>query len=141
MYYTAELVLKNYKPLYLEQGMLFFQKLYHGSDKEYKELFELDHDINDSQEEDVFIAVNGYPIELYIVDTEHIKNTLNILATCDEIGWMDEGEDSDELHDITLEEINNILTNDGILEIDVDKNFIPLYREGKVVIRYSQKEQ
>jgi len=42
MWYETEVVIKSYKPLQLEPGMLFLQILHKGTPKEQIELFALD---------------------------------------------------------------------------------------------------
>jgi len=116
MYYPGELVVKNYKPLHLEKGMMFIRMHRAGTENEYLEVYQLDRSFMNMDDEEDYINNNGYPIELYILDTDE-----SILATPEQIGWWDEGEDSDELRDITIKDINYIIQEcDGILEIDVD---------------------
>ena len=100
MYKEAELVLHSYHPLYIEKGMYFVRHVWPGSDREYVELWKLEEDIKDN--EDVFIAVNGAPVHLAIVS---LKYPYNIIAYTEDIAWFDEGDESEDLHDITLKEI------------------------------------
>jgi hypothetical protein len=140
MYHPAELVLKSYKPLFLEKGMYFITKLNPGTRKEYVELWQL-AEIPQNTEE--FLVMNGYPVELQIVlDGEPV-------AEHDEIGWFDKGDDVDEFEDISLKQINTILADyDGDLEIHVtegeDENGEIVYTisefEGKVAVRYPTEE-
>ena len=114
MYIQAELVLKTYKPLHLEPGMFFVNIINKGTRKETTELFKLDKYPLNSEE---FIKQNGYPVELYILAEDE-----SILASPEEIGWWDAGEDTDELYDITLKELNTIIQDyDGVLMLDVDE--------------------
>jgi len=137
MYKEAELVLHSYHPLYIEKGMYFVRHVWPGSDREYREIWQVDRDIDD---EDVFMAVNGAPVKLMIAN--QIRDVSVIIAYPEDIGWFDEGDDSDELHDVTINELNKILdTYQGTLEIDVDNDYVPLYQEDKVVIRYPQEEE
>lgn len=113
MFALAELVLKSYKPVKLEPGMWFIQKFQTGTRWEHSEVFEL---LQLPKNEEEFIEKNGYPVEPYIIDSDD-----NVLAEPDEIGWWDEGEETDEYRDITLREINFILNEfDGEIAIDVD---------------------
>ncbi len=59
-----------------------------------------------------------------------------ILATPDEIGWFDEGDDTDELRDVTLNDLNYIINYEGgFVLIDVDgETGEPTLAEGKVII-------
>lgn len=146
MWTAAELVLVHYKPLSLEKGMLFVNKVHHGSIKEQIEIFALDKLPIDEEE---FLQKNGYPVHLNIIDEMD-----NVIAEHEEIGWWDEGDDTDELYDVSLYHINNVLNNfDALLEIEGemysiddgeavdDEMFTPNYLENKVVLRYLQEEE
>ena len=101
-----------------------------------KELFELDQTFLSPKEEEEFIAFNGYPVKPFIVE-EYIDGSVPaILATPDEIGWFDEGEDTDELRDVTIDDLNYIIKYEqGFILIDVDgETGEPTLAEGKVII-------
>jgi hypothetical protein len=138
MYIDAELVLKSYKPLKLEEGMLFVNKI---ARTDAVELFILEEIPDD---EETFLVTHGCPIELYIIQHELINNieTPILLATPEEIGWWD-GDDSDEFTEITIEEINNIISQfTGLLEIYIDdETNAPLLIENKVVLKYLTDEE
>lgn len=140
MWHDAELVVKNYKPLQLEVGMLFIQKLHQGTLKENIELFILERV---PQDEEAFIQKNGYPIELYVVDGEQ-----NILASNEEIGLWDDG--GDDLYDISVEHVNTVFNDyDGCIQIDMTdisepndeySEYVPTMLEGNVILRFPQEE-
>lgn len=138
MYIDAELVLKSYKPLKLEEGMLFVNKI---ARTDAVELFILEEIPDD---EETFLVTHGCPIELYIIQHELINNieTPILLATPEEIGWWD-GDDSDEFTEITIKEINNIISQfTGLLEIYIDdETNAPLLIENKVVLKYLTDEE
>jgi len=114
MWYPAEIVLKSYLPLELEEGMLFVNRIFIGVVEPYVELWELEEIPEDIDE---FMAKHGAPVELAIIDDEG-----RVIATHDEIGWWDEGEDTDELRDITLDDINYLLRKlDGYVDIEYDE--------------------
>lgn len=114
MWYPAEIVLKSYLPLELEEGMLFVNRIFIGVVEPYVELWELEEIPEDM---DDFMSKNGAPVELAIIDDEG-----HVIATHDEIGWWDEGEDTDELRDVTLDDINYILRElDGYVDIEYDE--------------------
>lgn len=137
MYIEAELVFKSYKPLKLELGMFFINKVL--LPVEAVELFELDEYPTD---EEAFITKYGYPVEMYIIVQVNSYTTPIILASPTEIGWMDDGPDTDELRDITLEDINTIVNDfGGWLFIDVDENEDATVVEGKVIISFSDNEE
>lgn len=138
MWYECELVVKSYKPLHLEEGMLFIQKLHQGTLKENVELFSLDRVPYD---EEAFVQQHGYPVELYVVDGGG-----NILASNEEIAFWDEG--GDELFEISIDHVNIIFNDyDGMVQIEmVDvseegdeyEQYVPLVYEGNVVLRFPQ---
>jgi len=85
-------------PKKLEPGMLFLR-----TTKElFLELWELEKIPLEPIEQ--FLQENGAPYELSLVDEDG-----NIVAIHEEIGWWDEGPDSDEYRDITLKDINYII--------------------------------
>jgi len=135
MYCPAELVLTSYKPLHLEKGMLFITKLNPGTRKEYVELWEL-KELPISTEE--FYVKNGYPVELQVVYDD------KPLASHHEIGWFDEGAHTEELHEISLKEINTILDDYyGDVDIEIEDELFEkegeikaFLREGKVVLAF-----
>jgi len=111
MFILTELVLKSYKPTKLEPGMWFVQKFQSGTRWESSEVFAIDKVPQDEQE---FINKNGYPVEPYIIGENE-----EVLAEPDEIGWWDEGEQTDEYRDITIDDVNMIINEfDGEIAID-----------------------
>ena len=138
MYIDAELVLKSYKPLKLEEGMLFVNKI---ARTDAVELFILEEIPED---EETFLVKHGCPIELYVIQHELLNNieTPIILATPEQIGWWDD-DDSDEFTEISIEEINNVISQfTGLLEIYIDEETdVPLLVENKVVLKYLTDEE
>ena len=138
MYIDAELVLKSYKPLKLEEGMFFVNKIVRTNAVELFILEEIPDD------EETFLVTHGYPIELYVIQHELLNNTETpiILATPEQIGWWDD-DDSDEFTEISLEKINNIISQfTGLLEIYIDEETnAPLLVENKVVLKYLTDEE
>jgi hypothetical protein len=135
MYIEAELVLKSYKPLKLEEGMLFINKIARTDDVELFILEELPDD------EEKFVVTHGYPVEPYIIQHELLNNveTPIILAIPEQIGWWDGGDDVDDLKEISLEEINNVISQfTGLLEIYLEDDEIgdPLLIEDRVILKY-----
>jgi len=135
-HYEAELALRSYMPKRLEIGMLFADVTEEGTT-----LWELDKIPRDEEE---FMVENGAPMEVYIIDNDD-----SVIAEPHEIGWFDEGDDTDELRDITLDDINYILNEfDGWLEIEIiedffdeDEQVIPNMYEQKVVVRLLTEEE
>jgi len=127
MWYPAEISLSSYLPSELEVGMLFINRISVGVVEPYIELFELEEVPEDADE---FMAKNGAPVELIIIDEDG-----DLLASHDEIGWWDEGEDSDEYREVTLEDINYILRElDGYIDIEIEEDYGPVIYDGKVVL-------
>ena len=136
MYIEAELVLNSYKPRKLQQGMLFVRK-----EEDCLEIFELDHKIYDM---DAYMVNNGAPVELQLFDIS-LKDQL---AKHEEIAWVDEGDDSEDMHEITIDDINIILTNKHRCLIQIkdklyekEKMIIPVYDEEKVIIKLIEEEE
>lgn len=141
MYFTAELVYKSYIPQELKIGMLFVNRLYPGTEKEYVEIYALSSLPND---EDAFYSDNGYPIEFFLIEEGNLNSQeIVILATHDQIGWWDEGDDTDELYDVTLTEINSIFNDfDGYVSVDVDgETGEPELVEEKVILSYPYSDE
>jgi hypothetical protein len=127
MWYPAEIVFNSYLPPELEVGMLFVNKISVGVIEPFVELFELDELPEDP---DTFMAKNGVPVELAIIDENG-----NLLASHNEIGWWDEGEHTDELRDITLDDINYLLREfDGYVDIEYDEDEGIIILENKVIL-------
>ena len=131
MWFPAEIVLSSYLPPELEVGMLFTNRISVGVIEPFIELFELEELPEDP---DVFMAKYGVPVKLGI-----LINDKDIIATHEEIGWWDEGEHTDELRDITLDDINYLLRElDGYVDIEIDDeeedSVYPIIMEGRVVL-------
>ena len=148
MFTQVKLIMKSYKPLKLEKGMLFLA-MHHGQISVY----ELGYDIHTEEQTETYVQLNGYPVEpyIYLEGNPNIPDETSLMAEPDQIGWFDEDEDSDEMHDITLRELNNILDNDGWCEIEVEEEhlddeeaqedyirIVPTLLQDKVTIRYIQ---
>jgi hypothetical protein len=127
MWYPAEIVISSYLPPELEVGMLFVNRISVGVIEPFIELFELEELPEDP---DAFMSRHGVPVELSIIDESG-----NLLASHDEIGWWDDGEHTDELRDITLDDINYLLREfDGYVDIEYDEDEGIVFMEDKVVL-------
>ncbi len=132
MWYPAEISLSSYLPSELEVGMLFINRISVGVIEPYIELFELEEVPEDP---DAFMAKHGAPVELLIIDEDD-----ELLASHDEIGWWDEGDDSDEYREVTLDDINYILRElDGYVDIEVDEYGVVLI-EDRVILSLVPEE-
>ena len=133
MWMSAEISLSSYLPSELEEGMLFINRISVGVIEPYIELFELE-EIPDDMDE--FMAKHGAPVELIIIDENN-----NVLARHDEIGWWDEGEDTDEYRDVTLDDINYLLQEfEGYVDIEYDEYGV-VFIEDKVVLSLVPDEE
>ena len=134
MWYPAEFAIESYLPDELEVGMLFTNRISVGVIDPYIELFELE-DI--PKDPDAFMAKNGAPVKIIIVDDE-----ANVIATHDEIGWWDDGDDTDEYREVTLDDINYLLRElDGYIDIEVDENYGVVLIEDRVVITLASEDE
>jgi hypothetical protein len=135
MWIPAEIVLRSYLPPELEVGMLFANKISVGVIEPYIELFELEEIPEDP---DAFMAKNGAPVDLGIIDSDGRP-----VAIDHEIGWWDDGDDSDEYREVTLDDINYLLREfEGYVDVEYDENeddFVLI--EGKVVLSLVPDEE
>ena len=128
MWYPAEISLSSYLPSELEEGMLFINRISVGVVDPYIELFELEEVPED---QDAFMAKHGAPVKVIIITPDDG----NVRATQDEIGWWDDGEDTDELRELTLDDINYLLSEfDGYINIETDEEDDIILIEDKVVL-------
>lgn len=135
MWYPAEISLSSYLPPELEVGMLFINRISVGVVDPYIELFELEEVPEDA---DAFMANNGAPVNVIIITPDDG----NVRAVQDNIGWWDEGEDSDEYREVTLDDINYLLREfDGYVDIEFDDDEDIVLIEGKVVLSLVPDEE
>jgi hypothetical protein len=135
MWVELEMVLSSYKPLSLEKGMWFVQKLHQGTIKETIELFELERVPQDQEQ---FIQQNGYPVEVKIVNSDG-----EVVVLPHEIGWWDEGDHTDEFRDITIKDIGFIISEcNGMVDLLIDDySGEVVIEEDKVILRIPQEEE
>jgi len=133
MWMPAEISLSSYLPSELEVGMLFVNRISVGVVEPYIELFELGEIPEDP---DAFMAKNGAPVEILIIDEDG-----EIIASQDEIGFWDDGDDVDEYREVTLDDINFILREcDGYVDIEFDEYGV-LIIEDRVVLSLVPEEE
>jgi hypothetical protein len=137
MYIKGELVVKSYKPLKLVPGMYFIKGHNINSDKEFMEIWALTKVPNDPEE---FMLENGAPVELCIIDEED-----QVLATHEEIGWMDFGDDEEYLHEFTTKEMNIIFNEyGGFVNLEIEEEYEDSYDlayheyDGRVILSYPE---
>ena len=128
MWMPAEISLSSYLPSELEVGMLFINRISVGVVEPYIELFELEEVPEDA---DAFMAKHGAPVKVLVINPENG----NVLATQDYIGWWDDGDDSDEYREVTLDNINFLLQEcDGYVDIEFDDDGDIIIIEDRVVL-------
>jgi hypothetical protein len=133
MWMPAEISLSSYLPSELEVGMLFVNRISVGVIEPYIELFELEEIPEDP---DAFMAKNGAPVEILIVNDQG-----DILASQDEIGFWDDGDNVDEYRDVTLDDINFLLREcDGYVDIEFDEYGV-LIIEDRVILSLVPDEE
>lgn len=145
MWIKAQLGFRSYKPTRLEKGQMFLISEESGKFA-YPQIIKLDR-VPANQEE--YLQNNGYPIELYIVDPgDPNVDVEHVLATPEQIGWLDEGSHVEDLRDIELKDINKILKEfDSWIWIEVDEiedegqdiyyPYEAMEFKGKVTIRFA----
>ena len=136
MYQLAKLVLINYQPKELEEGMMFamdVQLRTFDGDYSYLHVHTLDKVPHD---QDKYIRENGFPVHMYIIAQEQTNPDMSerILAAHDQIGLWDGGDDTDVFEYMDISHINAILMNDGYVMIDADVDGDPILEEGYVVL-------
>lgn len=135
MWYPAEISLSSYLPDELQEGMLFINRISVGVVEPYVELFELEELPEDHY---AFMAKHGAPVNVIIITPDDG----NVRAVQDNIGWWDEGEDSDEYREVTLDDINYLLREfDGYVDIEFDDDEDIVLIEGKVVLSLVPDEE
>lgn len=148
MLLKARLIFQSYVPEKLEKGMWFM-----AITKDSKVVYEMNYVPWDAED---YIQLNGYPVQPYIVyqGNPNLPDETQVIAHPYEIGWWDEGEHTDDLYDITLKEINNIISiDDGWLFIECEEVYIdddecqedcselvPVTYNKKVVLSYYDEE-
>lgn len=130
----AKIVFKSYKPKHLEKDMLFLTNVGKGLS-----IVQIDRV---PQDEDEYVRENGYPVEPYIVDEGNPNlNDGYVIALPHIIAWLDEGDHTDELRDLTEKDYRRIMDDNGYIYIDAMENdddlrIFPIIYEGKVVISF-----
>ena len=120
MWLEANLKVSFYQPEKLEQGMIFMNSLYPGTDREFVELWLLEEDIIE-EEYDNFVNKNGFPVEMMV--TLEMKNPDEpdlIVAYPPEIGWIHQNDDS--IREFDVDDANWIIqNNNGVVHVLIDE--------------------
>ena len=157
MFVQAKLILQHYIPDRIVPGM-WFLALQHKN----VILYEGKVLVDSPEQYEAFVQLNGYPVKphIYYEGDPNIPESSYLLAGPQQIGWFDEGGHTDEMHDVTMKELNNILEDDGYCQLEIEEHivhydddesmdgweyepvedenghFIPVLLEGKCTIRY-----
>ena len=110
MYILAKLIFKTYMPKRLEAGMWFkkdHSDVVYGKVYNYFTIYELKEIPHDMYE---YMSTSGAPVEPFIVmPMMNPDSPQEILATPEQIGWWDQGDDSDDLEELTVQLINTYI--------------------------------
>ena len=136
MYQLSKLVLINYQPKELEEGMMFamdVQLRTFDGEFSYLHVHTLDKVPKD---QDKYIRENGFPVHMYLIAQEQSNPDVpeRILASHDQIGFWDYGVDDELLHMMDISHINDILMNEGYVMVDADEDGDPILEEGYVTL-------
>lgn len=134
MYIEAKLIFQYYVPNIEEHNVSKEYMFYQTNNKGESYVYTI-QGIRDLQ---TFIYANGYPVKPYIllVGNPNIDNSDAVLTTSDQIGWIDDGPQSDSLRDLEIKDFNEIIQDDDfdiMIEVDDDTDEIVLY-EGKCTL-------
>jgi hypothetical protein len=130
---TVKLITRAYLSPSLEIGMLF-SKTHRLGEYIYEEIYELKELPHDPE---TYLQENGHPVQLYLAEPKDNNNDspMYIIAQPHQIGWVDEGENTETLRDIKLYDINSLLYNeDGWVEIHTTEDGEIELFEGKVIM-------
>jgi hypothetical protein len=151
MFILGKLVFQSYVPSEFEKGMLFLRRISMVKVRtliEYNEVFELKEIPRDMES---FVLINGWPVAPFIFSiTANPDSFADPLATPDQLGWWDDGPESEDLRDVDIKDYNYILEEqDGYIEIEVDafmnedgeEIVTPILYMDKVTIRIPTDEE
>ena len=101
---------------------MWFLALQHKDIVLYEPKVFIDH----PEQYEAFVQLNGYPVRphIYYEGDPNVLESSYLLAEPHEIGWFDEGGHTDEMHDLTIKEINNILEDDGYCQIEIHEEIV-----------------
>lgn len=116
MYILAKLVFLNYIPEKFERTMMF-----------KNDVGEVYGFISPGMPLEQLIEENGYPVKPYIMPiSANPDDYVEPLVYPEQIGWWDEGPQSDELRDVTKDDLNRVvLEEDGIIQLEVSIHQAP----------------
>jgi hypothetical protein len=134
MYVEAKLILQYYIPIIenhlINTEYMFYEKNTKGEPYVYT--------LSGIRDIEAFMNANGYPVKpnILLPGNPNIDGSDAILTTSDQIGWIDDGADSDSLRDLEVKDFNEIIQDDDfniMIEVD-DETDEPILYEGKVCL-------
>lgn len=130
MYILAKLVFLNYIPEKFERNMRF-----------KNQAGEIYGFIYTTTPLEKLIEDCGYPVKPYIMPiSANPDEYVEPLALPEQIGWWDDGPQSDELRDVTNDDFNDVLDlYDGVLQLEVSVDIAPNGTEFVTPVLYDGK--
>lgn len=134
MYIEAKLIFQYYDPNIEEHSVSKEYMFYQTNNKGEPYVFS----ISGIRDIEAFLDANGYPVRPHILlpGNPNIDDSDAVLTTSDQIGWIDDGPQSDSLRDLEVKDFNEIIQNDDfniMIEVDDETDEHILY-EGKVCL-------
>lgn len=134
MYIESKLILQYYVPIIINHIPKIEYMFYEKNTKGEPYVYTI-QGINDIE---AYITLNGYPVKpnILLPGNPNIDGSDAILTTSDQIGWIDDGPDSDSLRDLEVKDFNEIIQDDDfdiMIEVDDDTEVVVLY-QGKVCL-------
>ena len=134
MYVEAKLIFQYYVPNIenhiVRTEYMFYEKNNKGEPYVYT--------LQGIRDIDAFMDANGYPVRpnILLTGNPNIDGSDDVLTTSDQIGWIDDGPQSDSLRDLEVKDFNEIIQDDDfdiMIEVD-DETDEPILYEGKVCL-------
>lgn len=134
MYIEAKLIFQYYVPTIEEHTVSKEYIFYQANNKGEPYVFS----ISGIRDIEAFLDANGYPVKpnILLPGNPNIDGSDAILTTSDQVGWIDDGPQSDSLRDLEIKDMNEIIQDDDfdiMIEVDDDTEVVVLY-QGKVCL-------
>ena len=134
MYVEAKLIFQYYVPN-IENHILNTEYMFYEKNTKGEPYVYILRGIRDIE---AFVDVNGYPVKpnILLEGNPNIDDSDAVLTTSDQIGWIDDGPQSDSLRDLEIKDMNSIIQDDDfnvMIEVYDDTEVVLLY-EGKVCL-------
>jgi hypothetical protein len=132
-----------YQPEIIKKGMLFINSLYPNTDREFVEIWKLEEDIPEEENND-FFQKNGFPVEIMLtIEQSNPDEPDDIVVFPNNIGYL-YNDSNEEVFDLDIKMMNNIIQDYGgnvfllIEENDYlfDYTIIPKQLNDKVILTY-----